>query len=182
MELTKTYIISQIFTIIMYVLLAITYYAKDRKKVLILNILGLISNIIAYSFLNAWTGLTMNIVALVRNVIFVLDEKKNGTRKSITRADIIILTILYMISVVFAVFTYDGFFSLFSVFATMLYTYSIWQKNTKIYKLLGIPTGILWMLYNTYIMSIFGVVLESIVLICSIIGYVLEIKKINRNL
>ena len=35
MNLNFTYILSQIFTIIMYVLLAMTYYAKDRKKVLI---------------------------------------------------------------------------------------------------------------------------------------------------
>ena len=33
MELTINYILSQIFTIIMYGLLALTYYAKDRKKV-----------------------------------------------------------------------------------------------------------------------------------------------------
>jgi len=31
MELTTTYILSQVFTILMYILLAITYYAKDRK-------------------------------------------------------------------------------------------------------------------------------------------------------
>ena len=39
MEISITYIISQIFTIIMYALLAISYYAKERKKVLILSFL-----------------------------------------------------------------------------------------------------------------------------------------------
>ena len=59
----------------------------------------------------------------------------------------------------------------------MLYTYSVWQKKTSIYKLLGIPVGILWILYNIYVQSIFGIILESLLLICSTTGYILEVKK-----
>lgn len=172
-----SYILSQIFTIIMYGLLALTYYAKDRKKVLIINFLSLVANGIAYIFLNAWTGLAMCVVALIRNIIFLIDEKKNGKRESINRTDVIILVILYVISIISAILTYDGFLSLLSVFATALYTFSVWQKKTNVYKLLGIPVGILWILYNIYVKSIFGIILESILLICSISGYLLERKK-----
>ena len=80
-----------------------------------------------------------------------------------------------------AVITYDGFLSLLSVFATTLYTISVWLKKTKIYKLLGIPIGILWVLYHIYIMSIFGTILEGILLICSTTGYLLESKKIKKQ-
>lgn len=171
------YILSQVFTIITYVLLAISYYAKDRRKVLIISFLSLIANAIAYIFLSAWTGLAMCAVALIRNIIFLIDENKNGKRETNNKTDIIILIILYIISIISAIFTYDGFFSLLSVFATMLYTFSVWQKKTNIYKLLGIPIGILWILYNIYIQSIFGIILETILLICSTTGYILEIKK-----
>lgn len=177
MELTVSYILSQIFTILTYGLLALTYYAKDRKKVLIISFLSIIANGIAYIFLNAWTGLAMCIVALIRNIIFIIDEKKNGKRETINKTDIIILIILYIISIISAIFTYDGFLSLLSVFATALYTFSVWQKKTNIYKLLGIPIGILWILYNIYIMSIFGVILETILLICCITGYLLEKRR-----
>ena len=182
MNWSITYILSQIFTIIMYILLGLTYYAKERKKVLILNFLALIANGIAYIFLEAWTGLAMCAVALARNIIFLLDENKNGKRENINKSDIIILIILYVISIISAIYTYDGFLSLFSVFATMLYTFSVWQKKTSIYKILGIPIGILWILYNTYIMSIFGIILESVLFVCSITGYILEIKKQKKNL
>lgn len=176
MDWSITYIMSQIFTIIMYGLLGLSYYAKDRKKVLIIGFLSLIANIIAYVLLSAWTGLAMCIVALIRNILFLIDEKKNGERKNIEKKDIIILIILYIISIISAIFTYDGFFSLLSVLATMLYTYSVWQKKTNIYKLLGIPIGILWIAYNFYVMSLFGVILETILLICSATGYYLEMK------
>lgn len=177
MELTLTYIISQIFTILTYVFLALTYYAKDRNKVLVISFLSLIANGLAYVFLSAWTGLAMCIVALVRNIIFLVDERKNGKRENITKKDVIILIILYAILIVSAVFTYDGFLSLLSVFATMLYTYSVWQKKTRVYKFLGMPIGVLWILYNIYVKSIFGIILESILLVCSITGYILEVKK-----
>ena len=71
MEITVTYVFSQIFTILMYILLAISYYAKNRKSVLILGFLSVIANGIAYILLKAYTGLAMCIVALIRNMIFV---------------------------------------------------------------------------------------------------------------
>ena len=79
--------------------------------------------------------------------------------------------------IISTVFTYDGLLSLLSVIATMTYTYSVWQKKTNVYKFLGIPVGILWILYNIYVKSIFGVILESILLIASITGYLVEVKK-----
>lgn len=181
MELTPTYIISQVFTVIMYILLGITFYVKERKVVLILNFIATVSIAIAYILLDAWTGLAMCIVVIIRNTIFLLDEKKNGKRDTINKTDIIILIVLYTISIVFSVFSYDEIFSLLSVAATMLNTYSVWQKDIKIYKLLGIPTGILWILYNIYIMSIFGIILESVLLICSTTGYILEKRKTKKN-
>jgi hypothetical protein len=36
----------------------------------------------------------------------------------------------------------------------------IWQKKTSVYKVLGIPVGIIWVIYNIYIASIFGIILE----------------------
>jgi len=177
MELTVTYIMSQVFTILTYILLGVTYYAKNRKTVLVVSFASLIANGIAYILLNAYTGIAMCVFALIRNIIFIIDERKNGKSDKITKKDVIILIILYLISIIFAIFTFDGFLSLLSVFATMIYTYSVWQKNTKIYKLLGIPIGILWIFYNIYVKSIFGIILEALLLICSITGYILEEKK-----
>ena len=176
MELTLTYVMSQVFTIIMYLLLVISYYAKERKNILILGFLSLIANAIAYVLLEAYTGLAMCIVAVIRNIIFIIDENKNGKSDTINKKDITLLILLYSLIIISTVFTYDGYLSLLSVFATMIYTYSVWQKKTIIYKLLVIPVGVLWILYNIYVKSIFGVILESILLIASITGYIAELR------
>ena len=181
MELTLTYIMSQVFTIIMYLMLGVSYYAKDRKKILILSFLSLIANAIAYILLEAYTGLAMCIVAFIRNIVFMIDENRNGKRDKISKKDIIYLIIFNVLIIVSTIFTYEGLLSLLSVIATMLYTYSVWQKKTNVYKFLGIPIGILWVLYNIYVKSIFGVILESILLVCSTTGYIIEKKKLNNK-
>lgn len=177
MELTVTYIISQVCVVITYLFLALSYYAKSRKVVLLLSFLSLIANGVTYVLLNAYSGFAMCILAFVRNIIFMIDEKKNGQREKINRNDIIILILLYIASILSAIFTFDGWLSLLSVIATMLYTYSVWQKKTKVYKFLGMPIGVLWILYNLYVKSVLGVILEAVLLVCSTTGYILEVKK-----
>ena len=160
MELTVRYIVSQIFTIIMYALMSLTYYLKDRKTILIVSFLSVIANGIAYLLLHAWSGMVMCIIAVIRNIVFIIDENKNGKKDKMGKTDIIVLITFYITCVISAIFTYEGILSLVSIFATMVYTYSVCQKDTKVYKLLGIPVGVLWVIYNAYVESIFGIILE----------------------
>ncbi len=181
------YIFSQIFVVLSYALLGVTYFVKNRRLILIYSVSSLVANAISYFFLGAWSGLVMCGVALLRNAIFLIQNKKNKSEK-ITWVDWIILGVLVIVSIVSAVLTYDGFLSLFSVFATMLYTISVWQKNVKVYKIMGIFVSILWIVYNSFIFSIFGIVLECVLLISEIVGSVKYIKdektklKENENL
>ncbi|MFG6319158.1 MAG: YgjV family protein [Clostridia bacterium] len=134
--ISTTYIISQVFVIIMYTLVSLTYYVSNRKTLLIMSFCAIVSEAIGYTLLHAYTGLAMCFVALIRNAIFLVDEKKNGKTETISKKDIAILLILFSITIISSIFTYDGIFSLLSVFATMLYTYSMWQKKTITYKIL----------------------------------------------
>ena len=175
--LTPVYIVSQVFVIITYILLVITYQVKKRKSILIISFISLITQAATFLLLEAYSGLIMCGVAAIRNIIFLIQENKNGGKsEKINKVDVGILIILYAISVASAFITYDGFWSLFSVFATMLYTYSVWQKNTTVYKIFGILVGLLWIIYNIYIFSVFGIVCESILTISAVIG-LLNVKK-----
>ncbi len=179
--MTTAYILSQIFIIINYIFLAITYQLKNRKSILIINFGALIATGLSYVFLKAYSGLAMVILAIIRNIIFIIDEKKNGKSEELYTKDYIILAVLVIISIVSAIFTYNGFLSMMSVMGTMMYTYSVWQKNTKVYKILGIPVGILWIIYNIYIFSIFGIILETVLLVSALIGYIREKKQTKKN-
>ena len=179
MEITIRYIFSQIFTIMAYGLTISTYHMRSRKTVLILNFLNKVSLAIAYILLGARTGLAMIGVALIRNTVFLINENKNGKRKYINKIDVIMLIVVYVISIISAIYTYQGFWSLLPVFSTLIYTYSIFQKNIKIYRLLGIPTELCCVCYSFYIKSIFAMIMGIMPLISSITGYINEVKKEN---
>lgn len=170
MQITTQYIISQIITIFSYSCLAATYCIKKRKAILILSFLANFLNICAYFLLGAYTSSAMCGISILRDIIFIIDEKINGKSEKITKKDIYILIGVYAISIVSILLTFKGFKSLMYTVAVMLYTYSIWQKNNKIYRYLGIPCGILVLLDCIYIQSIFGIILQSIVVICIMIG------------
>lgn len=176
MQLTVTYVLSQVFVIINAALLMITYQLKTRKAILVVSFMALIANGIVYTLLEAWSGLAMVFVAMTRNIIFMIDEKKNGKSNKITGKDVVILVVLYIIAIISAVFTYEGILSMMSVVATMLYTYSVWQKKTNVYKILGIIIEIVWIIYNIYICSIMGIVLDILLLMSAIIGIRREYK------
>jgi len=173
------YVLSQIFVIISYLLLALTYLKNKRNTILIIGIYSLVALTISYFLLSAYTGVAMTLIAIVRNLIFYIDEKKYGHSNKIRNKDVIILIILYIVILFFSVYTYDGIRSIFSILETVLYTFSIWLKNPKVYKLLGIPTSMACITYHIYIGSLFGFILESILFVSEITGIILDKKKKN---
>ena len=180
MKITLIYILSQIFIILNYVFLVISYQSKNRNKILLLGIASKVSAGLSYICLAAYTGIAMSLIGIFRSLIFMFNEKKNGVSKKITLNDVLILLVIYALTIILTIFTYKGFLSLMSVFATSLYTYSIWQKDTKKYKILGIPVSIIWLIYNFYIKSIFGIILEFILMISAIIGFINEKNTVKK--
>ena len=176
MDITLTYILSQVFIILNYVFLVITYQLKNKNKILLFNIVSQTSCALSYICLSAYTGLAMAIISVFRNIVFLINEKKNGVTKETTTNEILMLIVIYALIIILSVITFNGFLSLLSVFATMLYTFSVWQKSTKVYKILGIPVSLLWLSYNIYIHSIFGIILEFILMTSAVIGFTKENK------
>lgn len=108
-------------------------------------------------------------------------DEKNRKSKVLNKRDYFILLILILIITIFTIFTYNGWPSLLSVAATTISTIAIWQKNTKYYKLLGIPVSLAWLGYDIYLKSFFAIILESILLIVTIIGYLKEVKTKKKD-
>ena len=182
MELTTQYIASQIITIFVYVFLSLTYCIKNRKLILTFCFLSNFLNGIAFILLGAYTSAAMSAISIFRDIIFLIDQKLNGKSDKITKKDIFLLCFVYGISIISIIITFKGFLTLLYAIGSMLYTYSIWQKDNKIYRILGIPVTLLVILDSIYIKSIFGVILQTVVLICSGIGVAKNNVKIQEKI
>ena len=151
-----TYILSQVFICLCYLFLGLTYVIKKRTLILCFSLVALVLNGVHYSLLGAWAGLGVVCIAIVRNVLFLVQQKIKVLDKYVID-DWIILIFLMIISIITGVWTYNSIFSLFSIVASMIYTVSVWQKNIKVYKILGIISGLINIVYFIFIKSIFGI-------------------------
>ena len=102
----------------------------------------------------------------------MLSKIKLQKSAKITKKDIALLALVYGICAIAIISTFNGFSSLLYATGSMLYTFSIWQKNNKLYRFMGIPVTLIVIVDSILLKSIFGVILQGVVLIVSIAGFV----------
>ena len=185
MNISLVYIWSQVLTVIEYGLLGSTYFVKRRKMAVVLDIFSMIAGIGAYILLGADVGMAMSFVVLLANFYYLYDEKRRGKNHRLQFRDYAVLMVVLAMIAVLVVLTYDGPLSLLSVLATVLYEISIWQNSTKVYKILGIPVALCWMLYNALILSVAGILSEAVIFVAAVVGYLREyhaekLKRLRR--
>ena len=175
-----SFIASQVAVVLAYVFLALTYKTKSRKVLLFFNFGYLILSSVSYLFLSAYIGFAMTMVAILRNIIFLIQNKDKSSKY--TFVDYLILILLVGLSIFLSFLTYNGFYSLFSMFSTVLYTFSVWQRSIPLYKILGIPVSGLYIGYFVFIGSIFGIICESIFFVFIVVENIIFFKnKSNSN-
>ena len=161
------YLLSQIIVIVATIFIAFTYFIKNRKKILILFILYSIFYGIHYLLLNATTGFLMNLVSIIRNIIFYKQEINNKQNSKI------FLVVLFSIIILFTLCSYKDYYSLISMSASLISTYSIWQKSPIIYRILAVIVSICFIIYAIHINSVFAIITEVFLLTTEIIGLIL---------
>ena len=174
-----TYIISQVFVCLTYIMSGATYLTTKRTNILIFSLAALFCNGMHYSLLGAWAGLGVVIIAVFRNFLFLIQQKIKVLDNYIID-DWIILITLMVVSVITGIFTYDSIFSLFMIVASIIFTISVWQKNIKVYKILGLISSVLSLVYYIYIASIFAIILEVVLFIFMLVTSIIYFKK-ERN-
>lgn len=167
----NNYLISQVLVILATIFISVTYFEKNRKNILILFIFYSVLYGIHYLLLSALTGFFMNMVSIGRNIIFYRHEKKKQENS------IYFLIILFIIIILFGVFSYNDMFSIISMSASLISTYSIWQRNIKVYRVLAIIVSICFIIYAIHINSLFAIITEVILLMAEFIGILLLVLK-----
>lgn len=163
----NNYLLSQILVILATIFISVTYFEKRRKNILILFIFYSILYGIHYLLLGALTGFFMNMVSIVRNIIFYRHEKRKQENS------ICFLLVLFIIIIVFGIFSYKDMFSIISMSASLISTYSVWQKNIKVYRYLAVVVSICFIIYAIHINSLFAIITEAILLFAEMIGILL---------
>ena len=178
-----TYIASQIVIIFAFALLGATYFTKKRNWILCLVLVSCVLQMLSFGLLTAWVGVAMCGVAIGRNIIFLLVDKfkREEDRKKIITVDWIVLVFLIIVMVTATYFAQDGWLTWFGFLGTLAYVFAVWQKNVFTYRILGLISEVLWIVYNIVIGSLFGIILESVLTTVVLVGLILYIIEIIKK-
>jgi hypothetical protein len=155
-------------------LLAASYFVIGRRKLLGVVILSNLTMGIGFLLLGGYVGVGMCLAAVARDIVsdIIYRRRPEHEKNKIMRADWWWLLLWVSVWTATAAATQTGFVSLFAYFASLTFTISIWQKSAFMYRFLGILVGIFWIVYNLYLQSLMGFVLESILLVFVTAGFI----------
>ena len=91
-----TYILSQILTVVEYGLLGLSYLAKNRKAVVVLDIASMATGIVVFLLLGADLGMAMSVVVLLANFYYLWDEHKHGKQERYFVRDYVVLAVVLL--------------------------------------------------------------------------------------
>lgn len=171
--LTWQYILSQVFVVLAMLFMAVTFLIKNKAIILIFSSLSVLCFALEFLFLGSLTGMAVNLVSVFRGIWFYINEKREKER------DLISLIIISILLIVAGCFGAKIWLDYLAIVATILYTYSIWQKKISVYRYLAVIGSVFWIVYNIVYFSILGLACEIVLLIFEIVGIFLLYKKLK---
>ena len=158
------YLLSQLLGAIGYSLLSFSFFKKEKKQILFIQILAYIGFTTHYYLLGALTGTMCNIIGFIALIlIYFFSEDYNKK--------IILVCILVPLLFLMAYLSYENIFSLFPVIACLITFNSFLSKSESKIRFIGIISAILWLIYAIIIKSYIAIIFETILVICTIIAY-----------
>ena len=173
--MNELYITSQIVGFIAFVISLIAFHMKEKRKIFKTLIAGNVLDIIHYFLLGAYSGCITKVIALIRNEIIVLKEKNKKLDNYIV---LIALAIVYIIA---GVLTYKNIYSILTIIAAIIYLLFIWNGNELKVKKTAFYCYFLWLIYNICVLSIAGIVSNSVAIISAFIAMHNEYKKAKEK-
>lgn len=164
------FIASQVMGLFSLIIYIISFQIDNRNKLLNLQIFANIFAVFQYLLLQAYSGMSMFIIAILGNYLF---------KKSKSIYSLILVLILIFIS---AIFTNNNLINLLPIIAYTVYCIALWQLKLKLLRIAEIIACILYIIYDLYVLAFVGVISSLIELIFGLIAiYRFDIRKDVKN-
>lgn len=159
MSTRDLFVIAQICGVINFITYGTSIWMKNKKDMLFLQIICNIADIIQYLCLNAYTACSLNIISLIRNIIF---RKRNN---------IFCLIIIILLYILCGICTYSNIFSALSILIIIVQTGLAFQNNEQYIRFGAIFIIIYWIIYDFLYGAYVATLLDIIILISNIFAF-----------
>jgi len=166
------FILSQILGAVGYSLLAYSFFKKEKRKILYVQILAYIGFTTHYALLGALTGIVCNIIGFIALILIYFFSEDTKKKK-------ILVLILIPLLIIMSYLSYENVFSLFPVLACLITFISFLSKDENKIRLIGIISASFWLIYAVIHMSYSAIIFETITVASTITAYIKNAKQFN---
>ena len=148
-----------------YALLGLSYFEKEKRQILYVQIFSYIFFVLHYYLLNCITGAICNLIGLFALVTIYIFDKHKLKRKILVSGFFIVL--LLVINII----TFQNVFSIFPMVASVIVIMSFLDNNENDIRGVGILATICWLVYAIVYKSYISIVFEAITFIDVVIAF-----------
>ena len=158
-------IIGQIFGILGALITFVSYQVDKKRLLLVLQTTACICICLNYFFLGATSGFALNIICIIRNLVFCIEKESVVFN--------VVLVALFLITLgVFGALSWQGWLSLLIIIALMSNTvFTRFAAPQTLRKSIVFTSGLI-LIYNIFVFSIGGILNESIAIVSSVVGII----------
>ncbi len=175
MQLTPIAI--QFFGMVGYLLLANSYFSKEKYKLLIVQIIANCFLAIHYYFLSGLAGAICDLVCIITDAtILFVDKKKtkNKTALAICLVIFLLIVVYFTYKSLGVQYTFEG---TFPIFATALIIISLVSDDQNKIRIMGLIVAICWLIYGVICGSYAAIVFECLIIMTTITSYLQDKKQ-----
>lgn len=165
-------LIGQAFGILATLITLLSYQTNSNKRLLAIQTAATLSNCLSYLFLQAYSGFALNIVCILRNLVYYFQKPKT----TVNRLSALLLAFAM---IPLGALSWQGPVSLLIISALAINTLIMSLSNPQLLRKSILLTSSLILLYNVFVFSIGGIANEAVAIVSSIVG-ILRFRKKGR--
>ena len=167
-------VIGQVLGIIATIITFTSYQINSKRGLLITQTAATLFTCISYLFLGATSGFALNIICIVRNVIFYFVDSKS-------KWNYISASVLALCMVGLGALSWQGAISLLVIIALAVNTVIMSLGKPQLLRQSVLLTSSMILVYNIFVFSLGGIVNESVAIVSSAIGIVRFVANKKRE-
>ena len=141
----------------------ISYQMKTQKQLLAMQLATCIIFCVHYLLIGAFTGMAMNCVGVLRNIVYYHRNKRGDTR-------MLWPVIFAVVMGIMGLLTWDAWYSVFVFVGLIINTLCFAFSDPQKVRGSILVTSPLVLIYDIFTLSIGGIIYESVAIISSLIG------------
>ena len=167
------WILAQIMGVCGILVFVLMFQFKTMESVLKMKMLMDVLWGLHYLLIGGMSAFAINMICLVREIIFLRNNRKNVSAKAW-------LWIFIVFNLVSAIITWKGAYCILPALVSSLATYSFWQKNVKTARIIGLSNNVMMFTYDIFVKSFMGMIGESLAFISVIIS-IYRYRRVKTN-